>query len=193
MPYPPLSSALILVNTSSFAKGPEGRDASMSGNVEEVDRKLRLAANGHIDLIHWLLGPNDMIVHVHAKNFKELLRVIDKRVLPLKSEVHNKIASAETLIVTSSNTRAAFKLSDTKPKEVNAWVFANTNSNDPELGFRLMEDKNKNVFYVAHVIGRFDMVLLIKAPTLRNLMSAIDKTLRTKNYFTGTDTRIVLM
>ncbi len=163
----------------------------MSGNVEEVDRKLRSAANGHIDLIHWLLGPNDMIVHVHAKNFKELLRVIDERVLPLKNLVHNKIASTETLIVTSSNARAAFKLSDTKPKELNAWVFANTNSNDPKLGSRLMEDKN--VFYVAHVIGRFDMVLLIKAPTLPSLMSAIDKTLRTKNYFTGTDTRIVLM
>jgi hypothetical protein len=188
MSYPPLSSALILINTASAAKAGA---ASMSGNVEEVDKKLRAAADGHIDLIHWLLGPNDMIVHIHAKNFKELLRVIDSRVLPLKNEVHNKIASTETLIVTSSQTREAFALSKNKPKELNAWVFANTNSNDPELGFRLMEDKN--VFFVAHVIGRFDMVLLIKASTLPGLMSAIDKTLRTKNYFVGTDTRIVLM
>jgi hypothetical protein len=188
MSYPPLSSALIMVNTSSEA---QGGGSSMSGNVESVDKKLRAAADGHIDLIHWLLGPNDMIVHVHAKGFKELLRVIDKRILPLKNETHNRIASTETLIVTSSKARKPFKLTDTKPKELNAWVFANTNSNDPELGFRLMEDKN--VAYVAHVIGRFDMVLLIQAANLRDLMSAIDKTLRTKNYFVGTDTRIVLM
>ena len=149
----------------------------MSGNVEEVDRKLRAAADGHVDLIHWLLGPNDMIVHVHAKGFKELMRVIDSRILPLKNETHNKIASAETLIVTSSKARKAFALSGAKPKELNAWVFANTNSNDPELGFRLMEDKH--VFYVAHVIGLYDMVLLIRAADLPGLMSAIDKTLRT--------------
>lgn len=186
--YPPLSSALVLINTSSAAKGGT---ASMSGNVEEVDKKLRAAADGHVDLIQWLLGPNDMIVHVHAKGFKELMRVIDSRILPLKNETHNKIASAETLIVTSSKARKAFMLFGTKPKELNAWVFANTNSNDPELGFRLMEDKH--VFYVAHVIGRYDMVLLIRASDLPGLMSAIDKTLRTKNYFVGTDTRIVLM
>ncbi len=188
MSYPPLSSALILINTSSAAKGGA---ASMSGNVEDVDKKLRAAADGHVDLIHWLLGPNDMIVHVHAKGFKELLHVIDSRILPLKNETHNKIGSAETLIVTSSKVRKEFALSNTKPKELNAWVFANTNSNNPELGFKLMEDKE--VFYVAHVIGRYDMVLLIRALSLPNLMAAIDKTLRTKNYFVGTDTRIVLM
>jgi hypothetical protein len=188
MPYPPLSSALILINTASASKGGT---ASMSGNVEEVSRKLQAAADEHIDLIHWLLGPNDMIVHVQASDMYELMQVIDSRILSLKNDVHNKIASAEPLIVTNSKARQAFSGVSEKPKELNAWVLANTNSSDPELGFRLMEDKN--VFYVGHVIGRYDMVLLIKANTLPELMSAIDKTLRTKNYFVSTDTRIVLM
>jgi hypothetical protein len=188
MPCPSLSSALVLINTASAARAGT---AVMPGNVEEVDKKLRAAANGHIDLIHWLLGPDDMVIHVHAKTLKELHRVIEDKILPLKMEVHNKIASTETMIVTSSEARKAFALSDTKPKELNAWVFANTNNNDPELGFRLMEDEN--VFYVAHLIGRFDMALLIRASTLPRLMSAIDSIVRTKNYFVGTDTRMVLM
>ena len=187
-PYAPLSSAFVLINTASAAKGG---DASMAGSVEEVTRKLQAAGDKHIDLIHWLLGPNDMIAHVHAGDFKKLLKVIETRILPLKNEVHNKIASTETLIVTSSKARKAFSGVANKPKQLNAWVLANTNSDNPDLGFQLMEDKN--VFYVGHVIGRYDMVLLIQAGELAELMAAIDKTLRTKNYFANTDTRIVLM
>jgi DNA-binding Lrp family transcriptional regulator len=187
MSYPAQSSALMLINIGSSTKAGA---AGMSGNVEEVDRKLRAAANGHIDLIHWLVGPNDMVVHVHAKTLKELLRVIEDRVLPLKNDVHNKIISTETMIVTRSKARDTFVLSDSKPKKLNAWVFTNTNSNDPELGFRLMEDKN--VVFVSHVIGRFDMALLIRASTMQDLQSTIDQRLRTKNYFASTDTRIVL-
>ena len=53
----------------------------MSGNVEEVSKKLRSTSGGNIDVIHWLLGPTDMIVHVHAGNFGELLEVIDDKIL----------------------------------------------------------------------------------------------------------------
>lgn len=188
MPYPPLSSALILINTASPSRMGE---ATMSGNVQEVLKKLRTAADEHVDLIHCLLGPIDMIAHVHAADFKQLLDVIDTKVLPLKNERHNYIASAEPLIVRSSQSRERFSGVLEKPKQLNAWVFANTNTSDPDLGFRLLE--NKSIFYVAHVIGRYDVVLLIRADTLDELMSAIDQTLRTKNYFVTTDTRMVLM
>ena len=188
MPYSPLTSALILINTASVARGDT---ALTTGSVEEVSKKLRGAADEHVDLIHWLLGPNDMIVHVHASELAELLNVIDSKIMPLKNERHDYIASTETLLVANSRVKGALSGLDTRPTDVNAWVFANTNTNDPEFGFMLMEEKN--VIYMAHVIGRYDMVLLIRADTLPELMSAVDKTIRTKNFFSNTDTRIVLM
>ena len=75
MQYPPLSSALILMNT-----GSSGGRGSMAGDVHEVLKKLRKLADEHIDLAHLLLGPTDMIAHVHAENFEALLNVIDEKI-----------------------------------------------------------------------------------------------------------------
>ena len=186
--YPELSSALILINTSSPSRAGE---ATMSGNVQEVSKKLRHASDEHIDVIHWLLGPTDMIVHVHADDFGGLLKVIDDKVLPLKTERHNYIASTETLIVRSSKGKERLSGLDVRPKLPTAWVFANTNISGADVGDNLLEDSN--VRYVAHVIGRYDMVLLLESKTLPELSAAIDRTLRVSNFLTSTDTRMVLM
>ena len=189
MPYAPLSSALVLINTSSPAIGGT---AVMSGSVEEVSKKLRNIPGKNIDLIHWLLGPTDMIVHVHATNFEELLQVLDGKILPLKGETHNRIASTETLIVTDSRARDRLSGLDERPTDLTAWVFANSNTSDTEKVFRLM-DMYKEVFYMASVIGRYDVVMLVKAESLQELGKVIDKSLRAANFLTSTDTRIVLM
>lgn len=186
--YPRLSSALLLINTSSPSRAGQ---ATMAGNVEEVSRKLRHASDEHIDVIHWLLGPTDMIVHVHANDFDELLKVVDDRVLPLKTELHNYIASVETLIVKNSKARKRLSGLDQRPKRPTAWVFANTNIGGANVGDNLLE--HPNVCYVAHVIGRYDMVLLLESETLPELGATIDKTLRVSNFLTTTDTRMVLM
>lgn len=186
--YPELSSALILVNSSSPSRAGE---ATMSGNVQEVTKKLRHACDEHIDVIHWLLGPTDMIVHVHANDFGGLLQVIDDKVLPLKTERHNYIASTEPLIVRNARARKRLSGLDGRPKRPTAWVLANTNISSADVGFNLLD--HPNVSYVAHVIGRYDMVLLLEADTLEELSATIDQTLRVSNFLVNTDTRLVLM
>ena len=186
--YPELSSALILVNSSSPSRAGE---ATMSGNVQEVTKKLRHACDEHIDVIHWLLGPTDMIVHVHADDFGGLLQVIDDKVLPLKTERHNYIASTEPLIVRNARARKRLSGLDGRPKRPTAWVLANTNISSADVGFNLLD--HPNVSYVAHVIGRYDMVLLLEADTLEELSATIDQTLRVSNFLVNTDTRLVLM
>jgi hypothetical protein len=184
----PLTSALVLINTSSSAAVGA---TSMPARVSEVEKKLRAAAPKNINAVHRLFGPNDMLVHIRSNSPEMLLRVIDDNILPLKNEIHNKIASAETLLVIRVKSRWCAAGREQNDIKLYAWIFANTNRDDSELGFRLID--NREIVYVAHVIGRFDMAILAEAPTMRELQLAIDQTIRTKNYFLSTDTRIVAM
>ena len=187
MQYPPLSSALILMNT-----GSSGGRGSMAGDVHEVLKKLRKLADEHIDLAHLLLGPTDMIAHVHAENFEALLNVIDEKILPIKSEPHDYLASTETLIVKASVAREPLGGLHRKLTRLNAWVLGQTNTSDQDLVDGLMEVDSR-IYYGAQVIGRYDVALLLKADSMEEIMKTIDITLRKKNYITNTDTRIVLM
>jgi DNA-binding Lrp family transcriptional regulator len=190
MPHPLFSSALILVNTSSESRG--GRDhATKAGDVEEVTRRLRSTADEHLDLIHWLLGPTDMIVHLYASSPEELVTVMDTVVLPLKSVRYNYIATTETLLITHSEGKVSLADLEPRPTRPTAWIFANTNVGSADVGFNLLDENG--FLYVAHVVGRYDLVFLVQTEDLPQLSGIVDKTLRKLHFLTSTDTRLVLM
>ena len=187
MRYPALSSALILLNT-----GSSGAFGAMAGDVHEVLKRMRQKADEHIDLAHCLLGPTDMIVHVHANDFETLLRVIDDKIMPLKAESHNYLSSTETLIVKRSLAREPLSDLHKEPTQLFAWVFGQTNTTDEDVVDGLMQ-MDGHIYYGAQVIGRYDVALLVKADNMDQLMTTIDGTLRKKNFLISTDTRMVLM
>lgn len=182
-----ITSAIILISTASFSGV-----GSKSGDVHAIKDKILGSGAEAVDIVHALIGPNDLLAHVHGADLDGVIEVIDTHFQTLKQDSHNYIAQTETLLVRQAFGKQLSRADDDHPEGVAAWVFANTNALDPDI-FGNLVTQDDRLAYAAALIGRFDMALFIKAKDQPDLMDAIDQTLRTKNFFIQTDTRIVLM
>jgi DNA-binding Lrp family transcriptional regulator len=187
MTQKPLTSAFILIDTGSFA--PQGH---MAADVHAVRAKLLEAGGEAVDFVHCLTGPNDLLMHLHAGTPEAMLEVLDQNIRELKGDQHNYVTRTETILVTASHGAKLNRAKHGAPKGAAAWVFANVNTPDPDIAANLLK-LDPRVVHVATVVGQYDVLIYLEADDLAALREALDVTLRKKNYFATTDTRLVLM
>lgn len=160
-----------------------------SGTQDVHSVKEKLLEMRGVWIAHPLIGPDDLICYFEAYDPQEFQNELDNGIRRLVDE--GLIEHTETLMVLTKLGRGYDK-GINRPAPAAAWLFCDISVGNPEpVAARLLSIKG--VVNAHPVIGRYDMIAYLEAPSMHELMRLLDRELRHVEGIKTTDTRLVLM
>lgn len=154
-----------------------------------------------IELVHCLLGPDDMLCKGSVKQYCDLKGLLKDKINPMIEAQFTPIQSSETLMVVEHYGDHVADICAERPDGLGVWVMCDLNISDASAlnVFLRTTDAIKSVYCVT---GRHDALVYVEAADKEQLMQAIDVSIRnlrtltrkgSRKALSRTDTRLVLM
>jgi DNA-binding Lrp family transcriptional regulator len=160
-----------------------------AGTHDVHDVRERLLKVTGVRVAHALIGPDDLICYLETYYPREFRIALDEGVRKLVDE--GLIEHTETMMILADEGEG-YSGEENRPAPAAAWLFCDISVGDPGPAAEKLK-AIKGVVNAHSVIGRYDIIAYVEAPSMDELMRILDEDIRHVTEIRTTDTRLVLM